>query len=76
MKIRIPVPEWLTRRYRPIDNWLNEIALHLDVRYIDILLALGFIGCVSYHWITTGWEAALAVGLLYIMMAMMAIWLL
>ena len=47
--MQIPIPKWLVRRYRTIDNWLNSIAarpLQIEIRTIDILLALGFLVCV------------------------------
>jgi hypothetical protein len=79
MKIRIPIPRWMARRYQPFDNWLNEVAVaprHYEVRRIDILIALGLVACVTYYWVTTGWQGAILGGLLYILITMIALWLL
>lgn len=64
---------------RQCGDWSN-IPIYqrrrLEVRRIDILMALGFIGCVSYYWIVSGWQGAITGGLLYILMVMVGLWLL
>lgn len=65
------MPRWFDRYL----TWINlPIIPHSRVRRIDIGLAIGFVGCVAYYAITTGWQGALVGGLLYIMMVMLAIW--
>ena len=68
-------PTWFSRYL----DWINQPIYtknKIELRRIDLVLALGFVGCVAYYWITTGWQGALAGGLLYIMMAMVGLWLL
>jgi hypothetical protein len=55
-------------------DWINQPA-YGPIRRIDVVLALGFIGCVAYY-STFNWQSALAGGLLYIMLGMISIWLL
>jgi hypothetical protein len=74
MRIPLPkAPHWFGQYL----DWINRpIIPHSRVRRIDILLTLGFIGCVGYYWVTTGWQGAIVGGLLYILMTMIALWIL
>ena len=68
-------PRWLISRFL---DWINQPIYtknKIEIRRIDIVLALGFLGCVAYY-AQYGWQSALGGGLLYILMVMMAIWLL
>jgi hypothetical protein len=70
---------WLTTAWTRFEDW-NNVPIYrrgrLEVRRIDILIALGFVGCVSYYCIVSGWQGAMTGGLLYILMAMLGLWLL
>ena len=44
------------------------------IRRIDVLLTILFVVCVSYYGSTSGWLGALAGGLMFIFIAMTALW--
>jgi glucose-6-phosphate-specific signal transduction histidine kinase len=71
--MRIPIPRRLTSCWDAFCRW-GDVNVSPRIRRIDLLLvALGIV-CVGYYWIAAGWEGALAGGLMYVMMAMMALW--
>lgn len=75
MQIRIPkTPRWFGRYL----DWINRPIYtknKIEIRRIDVALALGFVGCVSYYWIMSGWQGAVLGGAMYVMALMMALWL-
>jgi hypothetical protein len=73
MKIRIP--HALARAYDAWEDWVN-VSVWGRVRRIDVLLVIGFIGCVSWYAYTMGWQGALMGGVMYLAVAAMALWLL
>jgi hypothetical protein len=54
---------------------INRYGSRFDIRRIDMILALGFIICVSYYWYIAGWQWSIIGGLMYIMFLMVALWL-
>jgi hypothetical protein len=85
MKVRIP--DIVGRAWDAWEAWVNVPVWsrgdgsdnggeRLEVRRIDVLLAIGFIGCVSWYAYTTGWQGALMGGVMYLVVAAMALWLL
>jgi hypothetical protein len=77
MDLRIRIPRFLVTAWDAFGDWSNVPVYRrgrLEVRRLDILLAIGFVGCVAWYGITIGWQGALAGGLTYIMFAMIALW--
>ena len=77
MKIRIPnkLIDW----YEPIGDWLNTPLYRwrgYEFRRIDVAILLFGVVCVSYYGWTSGWQGALLGGLMYALMAMIALWIL
>jgi|KBSMisStaDraftv2_1062788.scaffolds.fasta_scaffold107947_3 glucose-6-phosphate-specific signal transduction histidine kinase len=73
--MRITIPRRLASSWDAFCRW-GDVNVSRGIRRIDLLLvALGFV-CVGYYWIIAGWEGALAGGLMYVMMAMIALWVL
>jgi hypothetical protein len=76
MKIPLPrMPRWFDRYM----DWINEPIWtrgRLELRRIDVVVAIGFFVCVAYYWWAAGFLSALAGGLLYIFLAMVALWML
>jgi uncharacterized membrane protein YagU involved in acid resistance len=58
-----------------LEAWIN-VPVYRRVRRIDVILAVGFVFCVSYYWYVSGWRSAIVGGLMYIMMMMVSLWLL
>jgi hypothetical protein len=54
-------------------DYIN-VPIYYKVRRIDMILALGFLICVSYYWYVSGWQWAIIGGLTYIMFLMVALW--
>ena len=76
MKIRIP--DLLVRAWDRMGDWTNVPLWargRFEIRRIDIILALGFIGCVGWYGYTTGWQGAVMGGVLYLCVAAIALWL-
>jgi hypothetical protein len=48
----------------------------IEVRRIDVILLAAFIFCVSYYWIVSGPWGALQGGALFVLVAMVAMWML
>lgn len=73
MKIKLPDRFW--RAYDVYEEWVNE-PVWKRVRRIDVILAVSFIFCVSYYWIVSGPWGALQGGVLFVLVAMVAMWML
>jgi hypothetical protein len=59
--------------------WGDVAAFYVrgrEVRRIDVVMAVGFVACVTYYWVMSGWQGALIGGLMYVLFAMVALWLL
>jgi hypothetical protein len=54
-------------------DYIN-VPVYRKVRRIDMILALGFLICVSYYWYVAGWQWSIIGGLMYIMFLMVALW--
>ena len=63
----------LAERWEAVSDWLNA---DLKARRIDAVLLVAGIFCVTYYYWTSGWQGALLGGLMYIMMVMIAVWML
>jgi hypothetical protein len=63
----------LAQRWEACSDWLNT---DIKVRRIDIALLVFGIFCVSYYAYYDGLQGALLGGLMYIMMVMIAVWML
>lgn len=77
--MRVHVPLWLERGWTAFGEWANVAVWsrgRLEVRRIDVLLVLAGLFCVGYYWWTSGWQGALAGGAMYVLVAMMALWML
>lgn len=73
--MNIRIPQILVRAWDAWEAWAN-VPVWRQVRRIDLILALGFIGCVSWYGYTTGWRGALLGGVMYLCVMAMALWLL
>ncbi len=72
--MRMRIPQKLVSAWDRYDEWVN-VDVYRRVRRIDVIVAVGFVGCVAYYWLASGWQWAIIGGLMYIMMAMIALWL-
>jgi hypothetical protein len=60
-------------------DWINVPIYErgrIRVTRIDVLLVVLGAVCVGYYWYFSGWLGGLQGGLLYVMMVMIAVWLL
>lgn len=77
--IRIRIPHFVTTVWDAFGEWAN-VAIwsrgHLEVRRIDVLLVFAGLFCSGYYWWASGWQGALAGGAMYVLVAMMALWML
>jgi hypothetical protein len=73
MKIRIP--HVIARAWDSWEEWVN-VPVWWKVRRIDVLLAIGFVGCVGWYGYTMGWRGALMGGIMYLVMMAVALWIL
>jgi hypothetical protein len=73
VKIRIPDP--IARAWDAWGDWAN-VPVYRRVRRIDVILAIGFIGCTGWYGFTSGWRGALLGGVMYLAVMAMALWLL
>jgi hypothetical protein len=77
MQIRIKIPRVLARLSDRYTDWANVELWRkgrFDVRRGDVVVAVGFVVCVSYYWYSSGWWGALAGALMYVLAAMIALW--
>jgi len=83
--MNIRIPQTLERAWNNFCAWGDEPAWvikgtyrhnMITIRRIDIVIAAGGVACTMYYWINGGWLSALTGGALYILLAMMAIWML
>lgn len=79
--MRIRIPRFLTRWWDRYGDWANVpvwqrtvFGLHLEVRRLDIQVAIGFLFTVGYSWVSAGWFEALRQGTLFIFLGMVALW--
>ena len=67
MNIRVPM--WVVRSGEAFYRWGDVLLWKvgpLNVRRIDILLALSAVICVAWYGYTTGWMGALTGGMLWL----------
>jgi hypothetical protein len=75
----IRIPRVVTTAWDGFGEWANVPIYKLgrfEVRRLDVLLLLAGVFCVGYYWWTTDWHGALLGGAMYVLMLMMALWLL
>jgi len=79
--MRIRIPRFLARWWDRYGDWGNVpvwqrtvFGRHLEVRRLDIQVAIGFLFTVAYSWVSSGWFEALRQGTLFIFIAMVALW--
>ena len=78
--MNIRIPRFLVKAWDAFGEWANVSVykpgpgLPIDVRRLDILLAIFFIIAVSYYSYTDGWIGALIGGAFFILVAMWALW--
>jgi uncharacterized membrane protein YagU involved in acid resistance len=69
------MPRWFDRYM----DWVN-VPIYtrgkLELRRIDIVIALAGIICVSWYGYTGGWQGALMGAAMYVFVAMIALWIL
>jgi hypothetical protein len=80
MKIRIPsLPPRAQAAFDRYLDWVN-VAIwsrgRFELRRIDIVLALGGIVCVGWYTYTSGWQGAILGAAMYVMVAMISLWML
>ena len=61
----------LAGRWEAVSDWLNT---DIRIRRIDIALVLAGISIVTYYGYFYDWRTALAVGLMYVMVTMVCVW--
>ena len=71
--MRITIPHRLVASWDAFVRW-GDVNVSPRIRRIDLLLVALGIACVLYYWISAGWEGALAGGLLFVMITMIAAW--
>ena len=76
MQIKIPMP--LVRAADRLGDYLN-IPLwqrgRIEIRNVDVWVAIGAIPCIGWYAYTGGWWGAVAGALLYIFVCMCSLWL-
>lgn len=65
----------LVSAWAHLEAYIN-VPIYRSVRRIDVILAIGFIVCVTWYYYTMGWQGALVGALMYILMMMVSLWLL
>jgi len=64
---------WLGVAWAHFQDYLN-VPIYHKARRIDVILAIGFLICVSYYWYVSGWQWAVIGGLMYILFLMVGLW--
>ena len=62
-----------------IMDWINVPIWtrgQLELRRIDVMLAILFVMCVGYYGVFYGWQQAVIGGAMFILFAMVALWML
>lgn len=75
--MRIPIPRFVVRAWDRFGDWGNIIIWQRGRWYlyrIDLFIAFGFVFCVGYYWLVTGWRGALQGAAFYIFVSMCALW--
>ena len=75
--MNIRIPRFLVKAWDAFGEWANVNVYEsrrIDVRRLDILLAVFFIIAVAYYSYTDGWIGGLIGGAFFILVAMWALW--
>jgi hypothetical protein len=71
----VNVPVWSLNNDGRV-RWFSKTISVIEIRRIDILVAIGFVFCVAYYWWSAGWQWAIIGGLMYICLALVGLWML
>lgn len=77
--MRIRIPSVIVTACERFADWGDAPAFRVrgrEVRRIDVLIFIGFVICVSYYAATAGWQGAVVGAALYILLGMIALWIL
>lgn len=75
--MKVYVPLWLERGWTAFGEWANVAVWsrgRLEVRRIDVLLFFLGTFIMAYYWLFYGSRWAVAGTLMYVLVAMMALW--
>ena len=77
--MRIPIPPWLEQAAERFGDWANVVLWErgrLDLRRLDILIAIGFVGCVAWYAYSSPspWLGALTGAVAYLFAGMIGLW--
>ena len=75
--MNIPIPRWLISAAEKFEDWANVPLWsrgETELRKIDVLIAAGFVICVSWYAYTGGWRGALTGAVAYIFAGMIGLW--
>jgi hypothetical protein len=77
--MNIRIPDIVVRVWDRMGDW-NNVPIYtrgkIEIRRIDIILALGFVGSVAWYGYTMGWRGAVGGGIMYLVVMAMALWIL
>lgn len=67
---------------RGINDRIGEALNHtlyyrggwLDVRVLDVVMGLGFLGIVAYAWLARGWLAAAQMAMMFVFTLLCVVW--
>jgi hypothetical protein len=77
VNIRIRVPRFLQKIWNILGDWSNVTIYQrgkIEIRRIDVILAIMGIGIAIYYLLVYSWQMAILGTGMYIMMVMMALW--
>jgi len=75
--VNIRIPRWLVAAWDAFGDWANVNVYErgkIEVRRIDLIVAIFFIIAVAYYGYTDGLIGALIGGAFFILVAMWALW--
>jgi len=75
--VNIRIPRWLVAAWDAFGDWANVNVYErgkIELRRIDLVLAIGFFGCVAWYAYHDGVMGALIGGTLYAFLMMAALW--
>jgi uncharacterized membrane protein len=74
--VNFTIPQWLARPWRRASDAVNMPFWRrgwVELRYIDIALALGFVVCVVWYYYVAGWPGVALGAAVYIFAAMFSV---
>jgi hypothetical protein len=73
--MQLKVPMLLVRGWSRFVDWGdNQLWSYgrLELRIIDCAIAAGFVFCITWYWLTAGWQGAAAGAVLYVVLLALA----